>query len=136
MIKIMNIKKLSADEYYALMSEEEHQIMLFKELYALAQINPIFDKPFHIPNGGLRDKATAGKMKAAGVKRGVPDIFIPLACNGYHGLFIEMKSTKKGTKLTKPQEHRIKHLKEDGFNVTVCYGWREALQVIKDYLLQ
>lgn len=31
---------------------------------------------FHTPNGGLRQKATAVKLKREGVKAGVPDVFI------------------------------------------------------------
>lgn len=31
----------------------------------------------HIPNGGSRNKIEAVRLKAQGVKRGVPDIFLP-----------------------------------------------------------
>ena len=30
----------------------------------------------HVPNGGERSKAVAGKLKAAGVKAGVPDVLV------------------------------------------------------------
>ena len=45
---------------------------------------------FHVPNGGQRHGAVAGKLKAQGVKPGVPDIFIL-----YQGkvFFIELKSS-------------------------------------------
>ena len=45
---------------------------------------------FHIPNGGLRSKASAGKLKADGVLAGVPDIGVPLP----HGkiLWVEVKA--------------------------------------------
>jgi len=35
---------------------------------------------------------TAQKLKKEGVKRGIPDIFLPCARGGSHGLFIEMKA--------------------------------------------
>ena len=34
---------------------------------------------FHIPNGGSRHKAEAARLKAQGVKAGVPDLCIPVA---------------------------------------------------------
>jgi hypothetical protein len=34
---------------------------------------------FAIPNGGLRHKAEANKLKSEGVKAGVPDIMLPIA---------------------------------------------------------
>lgn len=41
-----------------------------------------------------RDKATAVALKRQGVKAGVPDICLPVARNGYHGLHIELKAGK------------------------------------------
>lgn len=41
----------------------------------------------HVPNGGQRSKAVAGKLKAAGVKAGVPDVLVfnqPRACSREH----------------------------------------------------
>ena len=48
---------------------------------------------FAIPNGSHRHKAVAGKLKAEGVKAGIPDL-----CIIYQGraIFIELK-TKKGS---------------------------------------
>ena len=47
---------------------------------------------FHVPNGGARGKAEAARMKRQGVKAGVPDLMLPVARGGYHGLFLEMKA--------------------------------------------
>ena len=50
---------------------------------------------FHIPNGGQPEHNwEAANLKRQGVKAGVPDLFLPVAKNGYHGLFIEMKYGK------------------------------------------
>ncbi len=46
---------------------------------------------FHVPNGEKRSKATAGKLKAMGVKPGVPDICI---VHGGAIYFIELKRPK------------------------------------------
>ena len=44
-----------------------------------------------MPNGGHRNKATAGKLKAEGVRAGVPDLMLLYPRHGYHGLVIELK---------------------------------------------
>ena len=43
---------------------------------------------FHIPNGGSRNVKAAKNLKRQGVKAGVPDLFVPVARRGCHGLFI------------------------------------------------
>lgn len=52
---------------------------------------------YHVPNGGKRDKATAAVLKRQGVKAGVPDIMLPAARAGYHGLYIELKAGENTT---------------------------------------
>lgn len=88
---------------------------------------------FAIPNGGARDAVTGAKMKAEGVKRGVPDLFLPVARNGYHGLFIEMKR-RDGGRITPEQQRWIDRLTEQGYRVVVCYGRDEAETAIVTYL--
>lgn len=51
---------------------------------------------YHVPNGGSRKKSEAGRFKAEGVKAGVPDLCLPVARGGYHGLYIELKRLKQG----------------------------------------
>ncbi|MFA5378473.1 MAG: VRR-NUC domain-containing protein [Dehalococcoidia bacterium] len=86
----------------------------------------------HIPNGGHRSKAVAGKLKAAGVKRGVPDLCLPVPSYGWHGLYIEMKV--EGRRPTRDQKKWLKHLSEAGYFTAVCYGADEAITVLKRYL--
>ena len=57
---------------------------------------------FAIPNGGKRNAKEAYFMKRTGVKAGVPDLCVPVAKKGYHGLYIEMKYGKN--KPTEAQE--------------------------------
>jgi len=45
-------------------------------------------------NGVKLSKTQAGIAKAQGMLSGVPDLFLPVPKNGFHGLFIEMKSEK------------------------------------------
>jgi hypothetical protein len=87
---------------------------------------------FAIPNGGLRSKATAGKLKAEGVKAGVPDICLPVANGKYHGLFIELKAGRN--KPTQLQVAWHVNLSAKGYRVAVCWGWEAARDVIEEYL--
>lgn len=87
----------------------------------------------HIPNGGTRSKAEAGKFKAMGVKSGVPDLFLPVARGGFHGLWIELKRADGG-KTQAAQHGWIAALKGQGYEAVVCHGWMEASEKIMKYL--
>ena len=78
---------------------------------------------FHIPNGGGRSKAEAGRFKAEGVKAGVPDLFLPVPKGEFHGLFIEMKRLAGG-RVSDEQKDWIRMLREQGYRVEVCKGWQ------------
>ena len=86
-----------------------------------------------IPNGGARSKAAAGKLKAEGVKPGVPDLCLPVARGGYHGLYIEMKRTHGGT-LSPEQKQWHQDLIEQGYHVALCKGQQAAQQALTAYL--
>ena len=88
---------------------------------------------FAIPNGGLRNVVVAKKMKAEGVKPGVPDLFFTLARGGYHGLFIEMKRIKGGS-TSKDQKDKIERLRNCGYKVDICKGFDEAKKSILEYV--
>ncbi len=94
---------------------------------------PDLKRLFAIPNGGHRHKATAAKLKAEGVRKGVLDLCLPVARGGYHGLFIEMKRIK-GSYPTKDQKEEISELRADGYRAEVCKGWESAKDVLIDYL--
>jgi hypothetical protein len=86
----------------------------------------------HIPNEGKRSVAYAALLKAMGLRKGFPDLIVPSARGGYHGLFIEMKYGKGKT--TKDQEQWIETLRSEGYAVAVCYDANEAIKTISDYL--
>lgn len=87
---------------------------------------------YHVPNGGKRDAATARALKRQGVKAGVPDLVLPVARGGYHGLYIELKAGKN--KPTELQKWWLEKLQEQGYFTKVCYGWEEAVQTLSAYL--
>lgn len=84
------------------------------------------------PNGGLRDKRTASRLKATGVKAGYPDISLDVPCGQYHGLRIELK--KEGGRTSIEQKKWLIWLNERGYHAVVCFGWVETTQEIINYL--
>lgn len=90
---------------------------------------------YHVPNGGSRRKSEAGRFRAEGVKAGVPDLCLPVARGGYHGLYIEMKRIK-GSKTSEEQKAWLACLKAQGYFVALCKGWEAASRVITSYMKQ
>jgi hypothetical protein len=89
---------------------------------------------FHIPNGGSRHIAEASKLKAMGVKSGVPDIFLPVIGKWVHkGLWIELKKPKKGI-VSNEQQEWLDFLAQQGYATRVCFGWEEAKEAVLEYL--
>lgn len=88
---------------------------------------------FHTPNGGNRNVITAKKLKAEGVKPGVPDLCLPVPRGGYHGLFIEMKRQKGGV-VSPEQKAWLQALNALGYRAEVCKGAAEAWDVIREYV--
>ena len=81
-------------------SETTEQIALFNWAKRTESILPELALMYHVPNEGKR--SNGGILKAAGLKSGVPDICLPVANNGFHGLYIELKFGKnKATKARK-----------------------------------
>lgn len=112
--------------------ESEEQEALFQWAEAMSGKYPCLRLMYHVPNGGHRSAAVAGKLKAEGVKAGVPDICLPSARGGYHGLYIELKAGKN--KATKEQKEWLSALSEEGYKAVVCRGWVNAAEEIKNYL--
>jgi hypothetical protein len=84
-----------------------------------------------IPNGEHRDIRTAVRLKAAGVKRGIPDIFVPWGTATHHGLYIECKAGKN--KLTKEQADFYLYAMNKYKTIT-AYDWITAARSVENYL--
>lgn len=91
-----------------------------------------------IPSGGARDVVTAGRLKAEGVRPGVPDVHLPVARRGYHSLYMEFKKPERQHDRTgglSAAQIQFKVLLEsEGNVVVVAYGWRHAIDVLVWYL--
>lgn len=95
----------------------------------------IFDDLWHVPNGGHRYKATAVKLKAEGVKAGIPDLLLDQARGGWFGLRIEMKAKPPhNAAVSESQKKQLTRSEERGYCCCVALGWEEARDVLLEYL--
>lgn len=114
-------------------TEHEEQVKLFQWCEVLTHQVLELKWIYAIPNGGLRNKTVAVKLKAEGVKSGVPDICLPVARKDYHGLYIEMKR-QKDSQVSDNQNTWIDSLIKEGYCVKVCKGYEPAKNIIMWYL--
>lgn len=113
-----------------MIKEQEHNIQVacvnwFRYRYPQCLI-------WAIPNGGQRNAVVAAKLKAEGVLKGVPDLFIAVPRGEYHGLFVEMKAGKN--KPTDEQCAVMGRLQGAGYKCAVCYSLDEFEKNINNYL--
>ncbi len=72
------------------------------------------------------------EAKRLGYLRGIPDITIYRARNGWNGLLIEMKSLTGSAE--KEQRELHERLEQQGYKVAICKGWQKAVEVLEAYL--
>ena len=116
------------------MSEHDLQKAFFQWAALQYRKYPDLSKMFAIPNGGARHIAVAAKLKAEGVKAGIPDVCLPVARGGFISLWIEFKI--KPNKCQPAQLERIAQLRADKHNVHVCHELDEAINAVLGYLKQ
>jgi hypothetical protein len=87
-------------------------------------------------NGSLNGvKLTIGqavKCKRLGMRKGFPDINLPVKRYPYSGLYIELKVP--GGRESKEQRWWGNRLKEQGYMYSVCWGADAAIELIDEYL--
>lgn len=88
---------------------------------------------FAIPNGGARAGRTGKMLQQEGVRAGVPDLFLAIPADNWHGLWIEMKISRGG-RVSKAQAIMHEQLNAQKYKVVVCKGCDEAIAAIKTYL--
>ena len=123
--------------------EHDEQVALF----FWAELNknkvPELELLLAIPNGAYYGGhwSVANRMKEEGVKKDVPDIFLPVPMTYLNegqvvgmkaGLWIEMKAGKNKT--SPDQDWWIGKLRDMGYRVEVCYSAEDAIKIIKEYL--
>lgn len=114
-------------------SEHDEQVHVIQWCELMANHDRDYGLIFSIPNGGQRNKVTAAKLKAEGVKPGVPDLFLPVPRGIYAGMFIEMKR-RKGGHISADQRKWITDLISHGYKCIVARGFDEAVECITAYM--
>ncbi|MGV8917811.1 MAG: VRR-NUC domain-containing protein [Pseudomonas sp.] len=113
--------------------EGQEQAALLIELNL--RLPQVADLIYHVPNGGLRNKLVAIKLKGQGVKAGIPDLVLPMARGGYFGMYLEFKATPPNDAPVSASQHaRIRLLGEQGYLAIVCRGHFDAMEQIRAYL--
>ena len=83
---------------------------------------------YAVPNGGNRNLITAKKLKAEGVKAGVPDIALVHEGQAY---FLEVKKPKTETRagvLSLTQKAMIERIEQAGGEVGVVHSVQEVIE--------
>ncbi|CAB4154943.1 VRR-NUC domain containing protein [uncultured Caudovirales phage] len=115
-------------------SEEREQARVVKWSHKreVRELMPELRWLHHSPNGGKRDGLAGAQMTALGVKRGFPDLILPVAAGSHAGLAIEMKS-ETGS-LTSEQREWLAHYAAQGWVALVCRSAEEAKDALCSYL--
>lgn len=113
-------------------TEDDEQETVFEWAALMSGRWPELGMMVHIPNEGKRSVSYGARLKRMGMRRGFPDMMLPVARGGSHGLFIELK-TANG----KPSEDQLRwldRLNEQGYKAIIAYGAGEAIEAIRSYL--
>lgn len=110
------------------MTEADEQ----RQLIQYARSKPWGQFLFHIPNESIGGMGWVIRNRQMGMRKGVPDLMLPIPMHGYHGLFIEMK--KRGGRTSQEQKQWLKALDTFGYKTAVCVGWEAARDVLEEYL--
>lgn len=132
-MSMRNIGTRSLPLYIDPPSESVEQQSLFHWVALQTGTHPELALLYHIPNGGARSRATAGRLKAEGVRAGVPDLCLPVPRGPYHGLYVELKR-RDGGRVSPAQRDWMQRLRAQGYETAVCHGWEEAAETIIAYL--
>ena len=114
-------------------TEHEVQCAFIERVRLFEHSYPALKLLIAVPNGGLRHPRTAARLKAEGVRAGVPDILWPYACGKYHGLALEFKRTQ-GDHLRPEQRAYLSLLGMFGWRWERVWDHERAWEIVLDYL--
>lgn len=87
---------------------------------------------FAVPNGGVRNIATAARLKKEGVNPGIPDIIFPVPRRSFTGFAIEFKRPR-GI-VSKKQKEKIEMLRKENWSVHVIDNTMDAIELLRWYI--
>ena len=107
-------------------AQEQEQVVQWAHMSATRL--PGVDLLYHIPNENAHHKMRQG------VKSGIPDLHLPVARGGYHGLYVEMKKHDHSNDESPAQKAIRFRLEAEGYRCVVAYGADAAIGAIEQYL--
>lgn len=117
------------------MTEAEEQIEVIRWASLQAHILPELALLYHVPNEGRHNVAYRSKLAKMGLKKGIPDLVLPVPSNGYHALYVEMKKSDGHISDIRPDQiEKIKALTDYGNRAVVAFGYMQAIEEICRYL--
>jgi hypothetical protein len=126
------VDKTKTQPLISVPSEHQIQTELIQRIQLAATQYPPLNLLLAIPNGGARHPLVGAHLKAEGVRKGVPDLFLPVARTPYHGLFIEMK--RPNGRLSPEQKEWLDHLEKQFYLCKVCFSADDAFTTLVDYV--
>ena len=109
-------------------TEAQEQAALMEWAHLSAARLPGVELLFHIPNENAHHKVREG------VCAGVPDLCLPVARGGWHGMWIELKRADHSNHPTPAQLAWLARLECEGYRCVVAYGANAAIDAIENYL--
>lgn len=123
-------------------NEHADQVALFAWAALQQNIYPALKWLYAVPNGaklpyrkganGKRYSPEAIRLKAEGMKPGVPDTCLPVPVGRFHGLYIELKHGKNTA--SDKQSEWLEALNSMGYCAALAWGYEDAKQLIINYL--
>lgn len=104
---------------------EEDRLQLELLLWLQVAHRDLYSVTVHYPAGGQRNKREAGRLKALGVRAGVPDLLCFAPRGEFHGLALELKTGKN-----RPSADQLKwaaHLTDCGW----LWAWANSIEVAR-----
>lgn len=114
--------------------EQQQQTALFNWAAIMEHQIPELALLYHIPNEGKRSKVSGAVLKSMGLKKGIPDVCLPVPRGGYGALYVEMKA-EHGV-VSREQKAMMAALEEGGNRCVVCRSWTDAKEEIEKYLAE
>jgi hypothetical protein len=126
------VKKTRAPKSVFHRSEYEEQVAVFEWAKMNEHLYPCLELLFGSLMGVHLSPKLLNKVTKAGMKKGKPDINLPVSRGGFHGLWIELKIPGNG--LSPDQEKMCRHLAAEGNAVYKCVGAASTTRIIEAYV--
>ena len=126
-----------------LLTEDDHLRATLRWAQLAASRWPCLRLLLHYP-GENKGQHSGRQRRQKGVRPGVPDLLLPVARAGYHGLAVEIKRprqldergrirSREGV-LSPEQRDWLEALEREGWRAETCYGADAAIRLVENYV--